>query len=61
MEVLIATPEVGQEAREDLHVCITQYECFEQFDLLVYLSACNKLIGNIGELELQKMFDSLSF
>ena len=60
MEVLIATPEVNQGAMTDLQVCAKQYECFQQFDLHIYLSACNKLIGNIGELEVKKMMDSLS-
>ncbi len=60
IEVLMATPEVNQAAKIDLQVCITQYECFNQFDLETYLSACNKLLGNVNELEVQKMFDSLS-
>jgi hypothetical protein len=60
VEVLIETPEVNQSAMIDLQICIKQYECFEQFDLTIYLSACNKLLGNISELELQKMMDTMS-
>lgn len=61
IEVLIETPEVNQDAMLDLQICIKQYECFEQFDPGIYLSACKKLLGNIGELEIQRMMDSLSF
>ncbi len=60
IEVLIETPEVNQGAMVDLQICIKQYECFEQFDLTIYLSACNKLLGNIDELEIQKMMDTMS-
>ncbi len=61
IEVLIATPEVNQDAMLDLQICNTQYECFEEFNIGPYLSACKKLLGNIGELELQKLMNSLTF
>ncbi len=59
-QVLIETPEVNQEAMIHLQICLKQYECFEQFDLSHYLQACKKLLGNISELEINKMMDSLA-
>jgi hypothetical protein len=61
LNVLIDTPEVNQAASEHLQVLITQYELFNEFDLSVYLTACELLLGNVGEFEVYKMMNSLTF
>lgn len=59
MEVLEHTPEVNQSAMIDLQILSKQYEVLNEFDVLIYQKACEKLLGNVNEFEMQKMMDSL--
>ncbi len=59
IEVLNATPDVNQYAMVDLQNCKQEYELSEKFNLSTYLSACKKLLGNIGELEINEMMNQL--
>lgn len=59
IQVLEYTPEVDQSAMIELQILLQQYDVFNQFDLLIYLKACEKLLGNINEFEMQKMMGSL--
>lgn len=60
INVLDNTPDVNQAARSYLETLIKQYELFNEFDLTIYLTACELLLGNIQEFEVQKMLDDLS-
>lgn len=59
IQVLEYTPEVDQSAMIELQILRQQYDVFNQFDLQIYLKACEKLLGNINEFEMQKMMGSL--
>ncbi len=59
IQVLENTPEVNQSAMIDLQVLNRQYEVFNEFDLTIYQKACEKLLGNVSEFEMQKMMGSL--
>ncbi len=49
LDVLEAS-ECNQDAAPLLRVLITQYECFESFELKTYLEACNRLLNNVAEI-----------
>jgi hypothetical protein len=58
LDVLEAS-DCGQEAAPILKILITQYECFESFDLKIYLQVCNVLIGNVTEISVMESLENL--
>ncbi len=56
---VVEASECNQDAAPLLRVLITQYECFESFELKTYLEACNILLGNVAEVTAINLLENM--